>query len=239
MSELPLPLYALLRDELRERILDGRLQPHDKLPSESELTQRHGVSRITVRQALNDLQKEGLIVKLHGKGAYVSHPKVAQSLNRLQGLSEALSLQGQAVSSQRLSMKRLKAPDAVARQLQLEADTEVYELTTLRYLDREPLSVNCSYLPQPIGEKLARIDISSRDLIDLFEHELGIPVQQAQLEISARRASAREARSLKIEPGDPVLQVERVLCGGDAQRLQCETAVYRADAFSYKLNLQR
>lgn len=237
--DLPLPLYALLRDQLRALILDGRLKPHDKLPSESELTQQHGVSRITVRQALSDLQQEGLIVKLHGKGAFVSHPKAAQSLNRLQGLSEALSLQGQAVNSKRLSMKKLKVPAAVARQLQLEPAAEVYELMTLRYLDREPLSVNWSYLPLPIGEKLERVDISNRDLIDLFEHEFGMKVEQAQLEISARRAGAREARWLKIEPGDPVLQVERLLYAGHAQPLQTETAVYRADAFSYKLNLQR
>lgn len=238
-SDLPLSLYALLRDDLRARILDGRLKPHDKLPSESELTDQHGVSRITVRQALNDLQKEGLIVKLHGKGAYVSHPRAAQSLNRLQGLSEALSLQGQTVNSKRLSMKKLSAPAAVARQLQLEPASEVYQLMMLRYLDREPLSVNCSYLPLATGEKLARADISSRDFIDLFEHEFGMKVEQAQLEISARRADAREARWLKIETGDPVLQVERLLCASNAQPLQIETAVYRADAFSYKLNLQR
>ncbi|MGH6626147.1 MAG: GntR family transcriptional regulator [Burkholderiaceae bacterium] len=239
MFDVPLPLYAQLRDELRARILDGRLKPHDKLPSEHELTVQHGVSRITVRQALNDLQKEGLIVKLHGKGAFVSHPKAAQSLNRLQGLSEALSLQGQTVSSKRLSMKKLAAPAAVARQLQLEPASEVYQLMTLRYLDREPLSVNCSYLPLPLGEKLAKADLSSRDLIDVFEHEFGLKVEQAQLEISARRVGARDARWLKVEPGDPVLQVERVLCTDNAQPLQTETAIYRADVFSYKLSLHR
>jgi GntR family transcriptional regulator len=239
MTEAPLPLYARLRDSLRARILEGKLKPHDKLPSESELTEQHGVSRITVRQALNDLQKEGLIVKLHGKGAFVSHPRAAQNLNRLQGLSEALSLQGQAVHSKRLSLKKMAAPAEVARQLGLASASEVYQLMTLRYLNREPLSVNCSYLPLEMGERLAKADISNRDLIDVFEHEFGLKVEQAQLEISARRVSTRDARWLKLEAGEPVLQVERLLCAENAQPLQTETAVYRADSFSYKLDLRR
>src|SRR5687768_4196717 len=125
MSELPQSLHAQLRDALRARILDGRLEPGAKLPSESELTAAHGVSRITVRQALGALQAEGLIVKLHGKGAFVSHPKAAQSLNRLQGLNEALALEHHAVSSKRLAWREVKAPAAVARQLQLAAGETV------------------------------------------------------------------------------------------------------------------
>lgn len=239
MAELPLPLYARLRDELRAGILDGRLAPGSKLPSEYELTEQHGVSRITVRQALNDLQKEGLIVKLHGKGAFVSHPRAAQSLNRLQGLGEALAPQGQAVHSKRLAMKRLKASAEVARQLELPPGSEVYHLLTLRYLDRQPLAVTGSYLPLATGERVARADISQRDLIDVFEREFGLKVHQAQLEISARRASAKEARLLGVEPGEPVLQVQRLLCAEGVAPLQVETAVYRADAFSYKLDLRR
>src|SRR4030095_15178901 len=109
MADVPQSLHAQLRDSLRAEILDGRLAPGDQLPSESELTAAQGVSRITVRQALGALQAEGLIVKLHGKGAFVSHPKAAQSLNRLQGLNEALALEQRAVSSKRLAWGHGKA----------------------------------------------------------------------------------------------------------------------------------
>ena len=74
MNTAPQPLYAQLRDHLRAAILGGRLRAHDKLPSESGLALQHGVSRITVRQALGALQNEGLITRLQGKGAYVSPP---------------------------------------------------------------------------------------------------------------------------------------------------------------------
>jgi GntR family transcriptional regulator len=239
MAELPQALYARLRDALRARILDGRLKPHDKLPSEAELSAAHGVSRITVRQALGDLQKEGLIVRLQGKGAFVSQPHASQQLQRLQGLGEALAGQGQAVHSQRLEAKTVRAPAALAQRLGLPAGETVFQLTTLRYLDRQPLSVNTSHFPLQLGERLARLDISGRDFIDVLERELGQKVEQAHLEISAMLLAAREARWLKVDAGAPALKVDRVVSGPGEVPLQAESAVYRADAFSYKLSLQR
>jgi GntR family transcriptional regulator len=239
MPEIPLPLYAILRDRLRARILDGALKAGDQLPSEHELVATEGVSRITVRQALSELQAEGLIVKLHGKGAFVSHPRAAQHLNRLQGLGEALSLEGHTVHSKRLSLKSLAAPAEVARQLGLKPGTPVYRLQSLRYMDREPLSVNCSFMPRSAGEKLARARLADRDLLDYFEHDLGLKVEQAQLEISACPAGAREARLLKIAAATPVLLVKRLLSLKGGAPLHVETAVYRADAFSYRLELRR
>lgn len=239
MAELPQSLHAQLRDALRARILDGRLAPGAKLPSESEMTAEHGVSRITVRQALGALQAEGLIVKLHGKGAFVSHPKAAQSLNRLQGLNEALALDKHAVSSKRLAWREMKAPSAIALQLGLSPGETVYHLQTLRYMDREPLSINNSYLPRFLGERVARVDFSQRDLIDVFEHEGGIAIGEAQVEIGAGVARAQDAKLLQVEPGSAVLEVERVLHMVQGGPVHVELAIYRADNFRYRLSLRR
>jgi GntR family transcriptional regulator len=239
MAEVPQPLYARLRDEVRARILDGRLQPHDRLPSESEMTAAYGVSRITVRQALGDLQKEGLIVRLQGKGAFVAQPRASQQLDRLEGLAEALAGQGQAVHSKRLSLKVVRAAAEVAAALQLPARTEVVQLSTLRYLDRQPLSVNVSHFSPGVGERVARIDISGRDLIEVLEHDLGQRVERADVEIRAEAMPAREAKLLHVEPGQPALRVHRVVHAVGGKPVQTESAVYRADAFSYKLSLRR
>ncbi len=239
MPEMPQALYARLRDALRADILEGRLKPHDKLPSESEMSAAHGVSRITVRQALGDLQKEGLILRLQGKGAFVSPARARQALDRLQGLGEALSGQGQAVHSKRLSLRSRKAPAEVAAQLQLAPGSEAVELQSLRYLEREPLSVNRSWFAPALGERVARIDVSGRDLIEVLEHDLGQKVELAHLDISACAMPAREARWLQVNEGEPALQVRRVVCGPGGAPLQLETAIYRADAFSYRLSLRR
>ncbi len=240
MMDVSLPLYAKLRDSLRASILDKVLKPEEKLPSESQLALIHGVSRITVRQALSDLQNEGLIVRQQGKGAFLSSPKRAsQSLDRLQGLGEALSAQGHAVHGKRLQMKRVRAPAGVSDCLGLPAAQEVWHMVSLRYLDRAPISVNSSYFPLPLGERLARLDLSGRDVIDVLEKDLGKVIIAAQLEISAVAMPAREGRWLLVSPGAPALRVQRVLCDASDARLQVETVTYRADAFSYKLNLAR
>lgn len=239
MSEILQPLYARLRDELRGDILAGRLRVHDKLPSEHELVQAHGVSRITVRQALADLQREGLITRLQGKGAYVSAPRTTQALQRLEGLGEALSAHGQAVHSQRLSMKRLKGSPDVVSALQLSPGSEVYQLRTLRYVDRLPVSLNESHYPLPLGERMVRLDLSGRDVIEVLEHDLGLRVSQARMEISAVAMPKMAAKWLQATPDGPALQVRRVLLDDEGKPLQLETATHHADRFSYQLTMSR
>lgn len=239
MAELPQPLYARLRDELRAGILDGRLQPHARLPSESEMTATYGVSRITVRRALGDLQKEGLIVRLQGKGAFVAQPRASQQLNRLEGLTEALAGQAQAVHSKRLSLKVVRAAGAVAAELQVLRGTEIVQLSTLRYLDRQPLSVNVSHFALALGERIGRIDISGRDLIEVLEHDLRQRVERADVEIRAEAMPAREAKLLHVKAGEPALRVHRVVHALGGSPVQTESALYRADVFSYRLSLSR
>lgn len=237
-SESNLPLYAQLRDELRARILDGHLAPDERLPSESELTGAHGVSRITVRQALGDLEAEGLIVRRQGKGAFVAPPRTRQSLNRLEGMAEALAGHGE-VHSKRLSTQRLPAPAEVAQLLEIAPGEEAVRLVGLRYLERQPLSVNVSWFRPALGDRIARMDLSGRDILQVLESDLGCTVQQADLEISAAPMPAAEARLLGVRPGVPSLRVHRVVRGAQAEPLHVETIVFRSDSFSYKLSLTR
>jgi GntR family transcriptional regulator len=239
MAEMAQPLYARLRDQLRGEILDGRLAPGDQLPSESELSAAHGVSRITVRQALGDLQKAGLIVRLQGKGAFVSPPRASQQLQRLEGLAEALAGQGQAVHSKRLGLKTVRATGDLARELAVPSGTPVVQLMSLRYLDRAPLSVNTSHFVPGLGERIARVDLSGRDLLEVLERDLAVPVREARLDIRAVAMPARDARWLKVEAGVPALRVHRRVLGEGGAPLQTETALYPGDRFNYQLTLGR
>ncbi len=232
-------LYAQLRDRLKAEILDGSRLPGARLPSESELTAQYGVSRITVRQALNDLQKEGLVVKAHGKGSFVAQPAVAQDLTRLRGLSESLAGEGRNVHGRVLGFKPGKANAEVAAHLGLPRGAGVMQLQTLRYLNREPLSLNHSWMPMAIGERLARADLANRDILSIYENELGLAVHHADLSIGAALATPAQARSLAVEPGSAVLQVERVVHAADGAALHYEHTVYRADLFRYQLTTAR
>ena len=132
----PVPLYSQLKDLLRTRILDGTYPPHSRMPSESELGKAFDVSRITVRQALGDLQKEGLIFKIHGKGTFVAKPKAFQNVSTLQGLGESMSQMGYEVLNRLTSLKHLPASARVAERLHLEEGAPVTEIKRVRLVNR-------------------------------------------------------------------------------------------------------
>ena len=153
VSMSPQPLYLQLKELLRGYIMDGTYAPHSKLPSENELIKQYKVSRITVRQALRDLQKEGLIFSIQGKGSFVTKPKAIQDLTRLQGFGEAMSRHGLETYSKVLSIKRLPADKHVATALNLEKGHEVFEFKRIRFLNRAPVSLDISYFDISIGDR--------------------------------------------------------------------------------------
>lgn len=236
---LPIPLYTQIRELLRQRILDGTYQTHEQMPSESEMMKSFGVSRITVRQALGDLQKEGLIFKIHGKGTFVSKPKAFQNLARLQGFGEAMSSMGYETFSQLVSHKTVAAGKAVVRRLQLEDQDMVTEIRRVRYLNREPISLDVSYLPTSIGDRLGQEDLTTRDIFSILENDYGQPLAHAELQIQAVLADETTARMLAIEEGSPVLYLERLTFATDGRPLDYEHLYYRGDAFQYRLRIER
>lgn len=159
----PIPLYTQIKDILRERILDGTYKAHEQLPSESEMSNLFGVSRITVRQALSDLQNEGLIFRIPGKGTFVAKAKAFQQLMQLEGFAEAMLRMGYEIYNKVISHKSVAASPIVAHKLKLKPGTPVTEIKRVRHLNREPLSMEITYLPEEIGERLRNIDLPNRD----------------------------------------------------------------------------
>src|SRR5580704_19725260 len=140
------PLYARIKEVLRARILDGTYPPHGQMPSEHELCAMFEVSRITVRQALGDLQKEGLLFKIHGKGTFVSKPKAFQNVSALQGFAEAMSSMGYEIVNQLKHIRFIPATAHIASRLQLPEGTKVAEIRRVRMLNREPVSLEITWV---------------------------------------------------------------------------------------------
>jgi GntR family transcriptional regulator len=233
-----LPRHAQIRETIRRRVLDGTYPPHSQMPSESQMMAAFGVSRITIRQALGDLQKEGLIFKVPGKGSFVAKPKAFQSLSKLQGFGEAMGPAGYETFNQILSMKAVAAPDLVARRLQLDVGAAVYEIQRLRYLNREPISVDVSYFPREVGERLAGEDLATRDIFVILENDHGLPLTHADVQIEAISADELLARHLRTTEGAPLLRIERLTHAGE-RPIDFEFLYYRGDAFQYRLRIDR
>lgn len=235
----PIPMYMQIKEILRKRILNGTYKEHQKMPSEAEMMINFGVSRITVRQAIGDLEKEGLIFKRHGKGTYVSKPKASQTLTQLEGFGEAMKPHGYETTAHLISGKLITPDIHVTSQLNLPKDTQVVEIRRLRYLNREPISVDVSYFSQEIGERLLKEDFVSRDIFMILENDYGFPLGNADMQIESILADSTLAELLKIDVGAPILKIERLTSTKDGRPLDFEYLYYRGDAFKYKLELQR
>jgi GntR family transcriptional regulator len=235
----PVPLYNQIRELLRARILDGTHTPLSRMPSEYELCDLFGVSRITVRQALNDLQKDGLIFKIHGKGTFVAKPKAYQNISSLQGLAESLVQQGYEVINQVRSIRYFAAPQEIVAKLALEPGVVVAEIQRVRLINREPVSLEVTYLPEKIGRQLEKADLVMRDIFLILENDLGIALGHANLAIDAILADGELTQALKAEENSPIMRIERLTHTDAGAPLDFEYLYYRGDAFQYRLRIDR
>lgn len=238
-SPPPVTLYRRIRDDLRERIRSGAWQPLDRVSSESELMRRYRVSRITVRQALSDLVAEGLIFKRAGKGSFVAPPRPFQELGRLQGLAEAMQGRGHETRSRVVAARPEPASPAVAERLGLGVGAPVTHIERVRCLDGRPLSVDATWLPARLGERVLREDLETRDVFLILEQDCATPLGHADLAIDAVRADAATARLLEVDAGAALLRIERLTCDTAGRPVDYERLLCRVDRFQYRLRLAR
>lgn len=238
-SDRPLPLYVQIKESLRGQIFDGTYGEHERLPSENDLMVSFGVSRITVRQALSDLEKEELIFKVPGKGAFVSRPKPFQQLARLQGFAEAMANLGRETFNRVVSLGTVMADTEVASRLQVPEGSPLTEIRRVRHADRQPISLDVTYVRRDLGERLAREDLATRDIFVIIENDYAMPLGHADLSIDAVAADAQLARQLGVEPGAPILRMERLTWTRTGQPIDFEYLYYRGDSFSYQVRAER
>ena len=232
------PLYLQIKNVLAQRILDGEYAPHERLPSESELMKAFGVSRITVRQALRDLHGDGLVFSVQGKGTFVSKPKAIQDVQRLQGFGESMVPQGYEASTRMISLQEVRPSQEVAEALGVKQTDSVVEIKRIRYLNREPISVDHSFYPAHIGRKLAGRDLT-QDIFPLLENEFELMLDHADLRIEATLADEDEARWLNTNVGAPVLLIRRLVFDRQNNKIAFEFLSHRGDAFQYHLRADR
>ena len=235
----PTPLHAQVKERLLARILDGSYPAHARLPAESALSSIFGVSRITVRQALSDLQRDDIILKVPGKGTFVAPAKAFQELARLEGFGEAMSRAGRQIVNRVISHQTIAAPRKVAERLGLATHCAVTEIRRVRLLDNAPLSFEVSYLPLLLGERLRGADLAGRDIFLILENDFGIALGHADVHIDAALCDASLASQLDCAAGSAVLRIERLTHNAAGQPIDFEYLTFRGDAFQYRLHLAR
>ncbi|HEL1585337.1 TPA: GntR family transcriptional regulator [Streptococcus suis] len=233
------PLYLQLVDVLEVKIRET-MAPNEKLFSERELTQVYGVSRITVRLALQELEKRGLVYKKHGKGTYVSEIREpAVDLSAAYSFTEQMKKMDKVPKTIILLLRTMAANDYIARNLQLQVGQEVVELERLRLADGIPMMLERTYIPAHLVPDLTEERLNQKPLYEIFGDDYGQIIRLAEEEFYASLALDNEAKLLGIKSNSPVLHLLRKTYNDKNMLIEYTFSIARADQFRYKISHQR
>lgn len=232
------PRYARIEADLRREIAEGRLTLGSRLPTEHELSQRYGVARMTVRQALDRLSAAGILDRRQGVGTFVARTKTERVASRLLGFREDAIAHGLKPSTTVLErrMGTLDAEDAAL--LGLDSGTGALFVKRLRFADSEPIGLNAAVIVAPYAEKLEGIDWSE-SFYEGAAEALGLKIESVEQTVEAVAADQQLAAKLDVKPGTPLLKVTRVTYLSAGRRLGLTRTHYRGDRYYLSLKLDR
>jgi GntR family transcriptional regulator len=237
ISDASQPLYHRVYRQIAQEISGGALQPGARLPSERWFCDELGVSRATVRRAIEELIADGL-VETRGRGAFVTGEALVEPPNTLMSMSELGRSRGLDATARVLSSAIRPATIDEAEAFGIAPGAELFELRRLRMLDGLPIAVDDNRLPLRVLPSAGDIDFTTASLYDAIERE-GNRLARADYQLEARAAGKQEAELLGLAPGAPVLFATTVAIGEDGRILDLGDTVYRADRYRFQATLMR
>lgn len=238
----PMPLYLQLKHAISSEIRQGGFKPGDRLGSEAEFERTHGISRITVRQALGALAQAGEVYRVPGKGTFVAAPKIAP-LAAFTSFSENMIAQGLVPSYRVLDTAWGFPPDTVRHALRLGPTEEALCLNRLLLANGDPIGIQCGYYPgrwlAPIREQLTADVLGSTSLYRLLEERLGLRLWKAEETLEPAIATREEVDLLAVPPETSVLVVNRLSRLASGEPVETVRLVFRGDTYRYRVDLYR
>jgi GntR family transcriptional regulator len=234
----PIPLYYQLEQDLRDRIRTGQFPGGAPLPTEQRLCESYGVSRITVRRALDSLLASGLIARRQGVGTFVNGPEETVKSLKLIGSLEDITAQSADLAYRVLAKGATAAPPLVAEALDLPAGTPVTRLETVFSLRGERFAHAEFFASPEVGDLLSDADVVGQaSLVALVERKLGRPIERADQTVEAAIADGRIARHLGVRPRAPVLKVNRTYYTDADRPVVAAVVRYHPERYRYTVQL--
>lgn len=232
------PLYLQIKDLILSEIRAGKYGPHQRLPSERDLSTAYGVSRMTVRQAVVDLQRSGAVYARVGKGTFVAAPKIDQQLRLVTSFTHEMRARGEKPSSRVLEARIEPADFDVAGALELRPGTPVTKLSRVRLADDQPLAIETAFLPAELLPDLLAHDFSRESLYEVLARDFGLTLIAASQSIEAALAEPAELELLDMDPPAAVLRMRRLTRASDGRAVELVRSTYRGDLYQLHSTLE-
>jgi GntR family transcriptional regulator len=234
--ESSVALYVQIADSLAQDIAGMRMKAFDRLPTESALMKRFGVSRVTVRQAIARITTQGLAVTKQGKGSFVAGPVVQHELEALQGFYDTLVAQGHAPQTELLAFGPGRTPADIGQLLKTGGAPAVY-LKRIYSLHRRPFALARAWLP-PVAQRVTWDDAERNPLYAILQNLLSFKVVRAEVGIVARQADAEELKLLALPARSPVLVMERTSYSRAGDVLEISRFSVRPENYRFHLSVE-
>lgn len=234
-----MPLYHQIYDQLHAQIESGRFRPGDQIPTESELSETYGVSRITVKQAIQLLVNEGRLERIQGRGTFVSQPKIDRRLDSMISFRDEMLQRGMRPSSRLLELKVVPVSPKVAKSLRLQSGKEVIKIQRLRFADGDVMGIQTAYLPYDLcPELLKEADaLESGSLYEILNRKFDLRPARAEEAYSIARLDVHDAKLMMLSEGDPVFQAERISFLPDGRPFEAVWSLLRGDRYTLRVEI--
>lgn len=238
--ESPIAFYIQLKAILLDSLKQNVWNAGDRIPSESQLCTMFDVSRTVIRRALDELEHEGRIKRIKGKGAFVTEPKISGGLAaKLTGFYDDMRSHGIVPVTHVLEHNVINVDKAMARRLDLSPGDQVHEIERLRFVVEEPLVLVRNFIPFKLCPKISNADLEVGSLYQFLESEYGLFIARGSRAIEAVVAGKREAELLNVDEGKPLIRLESISYLDDGTPIEFFISYHRADRTQFEVELVR
>jgi GntR family transcriptional regulator len=237
---IPIPLYFQLKNILLEYITEHHKDKDAPIPTEVDISNHFGISRPTVRQAINSLVVEGYLYRIKGRGTFISKPKINQEfLRALESYNVEMRKKGLVPSTKVLGLEVTECKDRVAEALKLESGSRVIKLSRIRYANDEPIVFVVTYLPYDRCPDFMNRNLETESIYGILENEYKLIINRVVRSLESIPAGSFEAELLQIEKGAPIQYFESIAYLEDETPIEFSLAKYRGDRNKFTFELKR
>ena len=230
---LSIPLYIQIAERLISQIESGVLSPGTQLPPERELSTELDVNRMTLRRALQVLDSQGLLIRRHGIGNFISQSKIERQVKSIFRFNSGMARRGYTPGTKLISVELSRSDRKLAREFGMQSPMMVYNILRVRSINQEPVMLESYKIPVKRFPGLAEFDLEARSIYEIFEEEYGVKIIRNRQVLEPITATSFEAELLHIDLGDPLMLEKRL--SYDAQDIPIEYGLdrYRGDRFRF------